>query len=53
MDNGIPIESWFDNTNDTELLKLIPFLKKLANVDDVRPYIRNKFKLYKIIEQYK
>ena len=29
--NAIPILSWFDDPNDTELLKLIPMLKQLAN----------------------
>jgi len=46
INNGIPIESWFDDNNDTELLKLIPFLEDLLNVDDVRPIIRSKFKLF-------
>jgi len=39
-DNGIPILSWFDNPKDRELLKLIPLLKYLAKVNDVRPIIK-------------
>ncbi|KAJ3190971.1 hypothetical protein HDU83_008876 [Entophlyctis luteolus] len=33
--NAIPISSWFNDPNDTELPDLIPFLEDLKNVDDV------------------
>lgn len=33
--NAIPILSWFDDPNDTELLKLIPLLRQLASVNEV------------------
>ncbi|KAM5568210.1 hypothetical protein ABKV19_015997 [Rosa sericea] len=45
VDNGIPIESWFDDRSDTELLSLLPFLESLVGVEDVRPLIANKFNL--------
>lgn len=45
VDNGIPIESWFDDCSDTELLSLLPFLESLVGVEDVRPLIANKFNL--------
>ncbi|CAJ2668062.1 unnamed protein product [Trifolium pratense] len=45
VDNGIPIESWFDDPSDRELLLLLPFLESLVGVDDVRPKIAKRFKL--------
>ena len=39
QDNGIPILTWHYDKNDNELMKLIPILEFLSNVDDVRPYI--------------
>lgn len=45
MDNGIPIESWFEDRSDQELLLLLPFLESLVGVDDVRPLIAKKFNL--------
>lgn len=45
VDNGIPIESWFDDRTDRELPLLLPFLESLVGVDDVRPLIAKKFNL--------
>ena len=41
VSNGIPILSWYEDTNDKELLKLIPILKYMSNneVYDVRNII--------------
>lgn len=50
LNNGIPIESWFDDKTDTELLKLINFLK-ITEVDDVRPIIKNHFKSYDLVQK--
>jgi len=43
VNNGIPIESWYNNPLDEGLPQLIPFLETLAVADDVRPIIAKKF----------
>ena len=46
INNGIPIESWFDDPDDCELKKLLVFLDQLRNVKkDVRPLIKETFRL--------
>jgi CTD small phosphatase-like protein 2 len=47
IDNGIPIESWFDDPKDTELLKLDRFLNTLHGCKDVRKAVRNEFETYR------
>lgn len=51
LDNGIPIESWFDDDTDQELMRLVPFLESIIREPDVRPLIREKFKLYELISK--
>lgn len=51
IDNGIPIESWFDDDNDTELLSVSSFLESLLTSSDVRPLIREKYKLHELISR--
>jgi CTD small phosphatase-like protein 2 len=50
VDNGIPIESWFDDPHDRELIKLEKFLKTLKGVDDVRSKVREQFQTYRRID---
>lgn len=38
-ENGIPIISWYDDPNDGELMRFLPALRMLAQVDDMRTVI--------------
>ncbi|EFP01429.1 CRE-SCPL-3 protein [Caenorhabditis remanei] len=58
LDNGIPIESWFEDKSDTELLKLCSFFEAVPSAGrDVREILRRRYRLrdhipfYSIIHQ--
>uniref|UniRef100_A0A7S0C7X3 FCP1 homology domain-containing protein n=1 Tax=Proboscia inermis TaxID=420281 RepID=A0A7S0C7X3_9STRA len=50
VDNGIPIESWFDDSEDTELIKLEKFLRNLHGTEDVRSVVRDRFQTWRLIQ---
>jgi len=51
LDNGIPIESWYDDPHDVELLKLLPLLDQLQQVNDVRPHLRQVFRMHDLVNE--
>jgi len=51
--NAIPIPSWFDDSSDTALTQLIPVLKHLATVPDVRECLNaNKHSYNWLMKKY-
>jgi len=50
VENGIPIVNFTNQKQDKELKALIPYLKKIAKVDDVRKFNRHYLKLHKYFE---
>ena len=49
LENGIPILEFLDNKNDKELKGIESMLKDLAEVDDVRTYLREKLQLREVL----
>lgn len=45
VENGIPIESWYDDDKDNHLLFLLPILDELASETDVRSTLSRMFNL--------
>uniref|UniRef100_A0A7R9U6B2 FCP1 homology domain-containing protein n=1 Tax=Pinguiococcus pyrenoidosus TaxID=172671 RepID=A0A7R9U6B2_9STRA len=51
VDNGIPIESWYESDADNELLRLLGFLQRLQKEDDVRALVRDEFDTQRLISE--
>jgi len=51
LDNGVPIESWYEDPHDVELLKLLPLLDHLLQTDDVRPHLRKVFGMADLVNE--
>jgi hypothetical protein len=48
--NGVPILPYYHYGKDTELMKLLPFLKELLKEDDMRNKIKEIFFWHKYFE---
>jgi CTD small phosphatase-like protein 2 len=46
IENGIPIIPYYDNKNDQELRHLVPYLKFLSSVKDLREINKQTFKFH-------
>ncbi len=46
VENGIPIVPYYDNKDDEELKHLIPYLKSMAGVKDMREVNKQAFRLH-------
>ena len=46
--NALPITTWFDDKNDTELYDLLPIISELSKVNDVREYLKKIVKRNKV-----
>lgn len=49
LSNGIPITSWFSEPDDNELLSMLPFLRQLLHMNDVRPAIKQFYRLHELL----
>ena len=52
-ENGVPIESFYDDERDEELPKIASLLERLAKEDDVRPTLARDFGLKQRLKQYR
>ncbi len=53
LSNGIYVPTFEGDATDTELLPIIDFLKSIAGVDDVRPYVKEFAGIEKLFAEYK
>eukprot|EP00826_Nyctotherus_ovalis_P013315 TRINITY_DN1357_c0_g1_i15.p1 TRINITY_DN1357_c0_g1~~TRINITY_DN1357_c0_g1_i15.p1 ORF type:complete len:406 (+),score=55.97 TRINITY_DN1357_c0_g1_i15:246-1463(+) len=53
LDNGIYVPSYEGGNEDEALLPIIDFLKEIANVGDVRPYVKEFAGITKLFADYK
>ncbi|XP_065886115.1 CTD small phosphatase-like protein 3 [Dysidea avara] len=49
LSNGIPITPWFSERDDNELMKMLPILQQLRHMGDVRPTIRQLYRVHELL----
>jgi CTD small phosphatase-like protein 2 len=52
VNNGVPILSYYDSTEDKELYHLIDYLEMISKAEDVRKINKEAFRLLDIVEEY-
>jgi hypothetical protein len=50
LENGIPIKSYYGESNDSILPMLVPYLQKLKDIEDVRDVVLKDFFLKEITD---
>lgn len=48
LSNGIPIVEWYSDKNDTELLGVLKYLKKMSKCEDVREFNKKNLRLFEL-----
>lgn len=54
IENGVPIVSWFDDANDTELVSTLHWMRSTLvspTGDDVRPHVTQRFRVRDFVNQ--
>jgi Dullard-like phosphatase family protein len=51
--NGIPISSFYDDATDTALQVLLTFLERIADMADVRPFLKTSFNLEVLLQEHR
>ena len=50
LNNGIPVSSYYNNKEDTELLRLISYLEQIVKLKDVRSANKKAFMLSRLFQ---
>ena len=51
--NGVPVKKFSDDPMDTELVKLLRFLSNASQLDDVQPYLEERFRIEESLDRHR